>query len=57
VLSLGVGQRLPDEYRPLADIAFGQLLGLFFSLKLGFLPDTPSPSGAINRVVSGVKIH
>jgi tagatose-6-phosphate ketose/aldose isomerase len=55
VLALGV--RLPDEYRPLLDIVFGQVLGLFFSLKLGFLPDTPSPSGAINRVVSGVKIH
>jgi tagatose-6-phosphate ketose/aldose isomerase len=57
VLSLGVEPELPDEYRPLYDIIFGQLLGLFFSLKLGFLPDTPSPSGAINRVVSGVKIH
>jgi tagatose-6-phosphate ketose/aldose isomerase len=57
VLSLGVGQTVPDEHRPMLDIVFGQLLGLFFSLKLGFLPDTPSPSGAINRVVSGVKIH
>ena len=56
LLALGALE-LPDEYRPLYDIIFGQLLGLFFSLKLGFLPDTPSPSGAINRVVSGVKIH
>jgi tagatose-6-phosphate ketose/aldose isomerase len=56
LLTLGVLE-LPDEYRPLYDIIFGQLLGLFFSLKLGFLPDTPSPSGAINRVVAGVKIH
>jgi tagatose-6-phosphate ketose/aldose isomerase len=57
VLSLGVGQSLPDEHRPMLDVLFGQLLGLFFSLKLGFLPDAPSPSGAIHRVVSGVKIH
>ncbi len=57
VLSLGVEGELPDEYRPMLDIVFGQLLGLFFSLKLGFLPDTPSPSGAIHRVVSGVTIH
>lgn len=57
VLALGVEGELPDEYRPMLDIVFGQLLGLFFSLKLGFLPDTPSPSGAIHRVVSGVTIH
>jgi tagatose-6-phosphate ketose/aldose isomerase len=57
VLSLEVGRAVPDEHRPILDIVFGQLLGLFFSLKLGFLPDTPSPSGAINRVVSGVKIY
>jgi tagatose-6-phosphate ketose/aldose isomerase len=57
VLSLGVGQSVPDDHRPMLDVVFAQLLGLFFSLKLGFLPDTPSPSGAIHRVVSGVKIH
>jgi tagatose-6-phosphate ketose/aldose isomerase len=47
----------PDALRPPLDIIFGQLLGLFFSLDAGLQPDTPSPSGAISRVVSHVKIH
>ena len=41
---------------PLAAVA-GQLLGLFCSLRLGLRPDNPSPSGIINRVVQGVRIH
>jgi tagatose-6-phosphate ketose/aldose isomerase len=57
MISLGIGQSVPDEHRPMLDVIFAQLLGLFFSIKLGFLPDTPSPSGAIHRVVSGIKIH
>jgi tagatose-6-phosphate ketose/aldose isomerase len=47
----------PDALRPPLDVIFGQLLGLFFSLEAGLKPDTPSPSGAISRVVSHVKIH
>ena len=43
--------------RPPLDVIFGQLLGLFCSLEAGLKPDTPSPSGAISRVVSHVKIH
>ena len=46
-----------DSYRPPADVFIGQLFGLFSSMKLGLLPDTPSPSGAISRVVSKVKIY
>ncbi|GAA0312641.1 SIS domain-containing protein [Sphingomonas oligophenolica] len=34
-----------------------QLFGLHASLKLGLMPDTPSPSGTVNRVVQGVRIH
>jgi tagatose-6-phosphate ketose/aldose isomerase len=48
---------LPDALRPPLDVIFGQLLGLFCSLEAGLKPDTPSPSGAISRVVSHVKIH
>ncbi len=48
---------IPDYYRPPVDIMFGQLLGLFFSLRCGLKPDTPSPTGAINRVVQGVQIY
>jgi tagatose-6-phosphate ketose/aldose isomerase len=46
-----------DEYRPPLDVMFGQLLGLFFSLRRGLKPDCPSPSGAISRVVQNVPIH
>jgi tagatose-6-phosphate ketose/aldose isomerase len=55
VLSSGAG--VADDYRPPLDVIFGQLLGLFFSLRHGLKPDCPSPSGAISRVVQNVKIH
>jgi len=48
---------LADAYRPPCDVIFGQLLGLFFSLRANLEPDHPSPNGAINRVVQGVKIY
>jgi tagatose-6-phosphate ketose/aldose isomerase len=46
-----------DCYRPPVDIFIGQLIGLFASIKLGLKPDTPSPSGAISRVVSKVRTY
>lgn len=49
--------RVTDDYRPPVDVIFGQLLGLFFSLRWNLRPDSPSPSGAISRVVQNVKIH
>jgi tagatose-6-phosphate ketose/aldose isomerase len=48
---------IPDLYLPLLDVIFGQLLGLFSSLHLGLKPDSPSPNGAINRVVENVGIY
>jgi tagatose-6-phosphate ketose/aldose isomerase len=45
------------DYRPPVDVIFGQLLGVFFSLRWNLRPDCPSPSGAINRVVQNVTIH
>jgi tagatose-6-phosphate ketose/aldose isomerase len=48
---------LPDDYRPPLDVIFGQLLGLFFSMRWNLKPDNPSPSGAISRVVQNVLIH
>jgi tagatose-6-phosphate ketose/aldose isomerase len=48
---------LGDEYRAPIDVMLGQLLGLFCSLRLGLKPDSPSPNGAISRVVSHVKIY
>ena len=46
-----------DDYRPPVDVIFGQLLGLFFSLRCNLRPDCPSPNGAISRVVQNVSIH
>ena len=48
---------IEDYYRPPVDILVGQLLGLFASIKQGLKPDTPSPGGAISRVVTQVRIH
>src|SRR5882757_3402374 len=59
-VALDLGKRAdapPDALRPPLDVIFGQLLGLFCSLEAGLKPDTSSPSGAISRVVSHVKIH
>jgi tagatose-6-phosphate ketose/aldose isomerase len=54
---LGFEQEMPDFYRPPVDVILGQLLGLFASLHEGLKPDTPSPQGAISRVVSHVTIY
>jgi tagatose-6-phosphate ketose/aldose isomerase len=38
-------------------VLVAQLLGLSYSLQLGATPDNPFPSGTVNRVVQGVRIH
>ncbi len=48
---------IPDLYRTVIDTLFGQLLGLFFSLRYGLKPDTPSPNGTITRVVQPIGIY
>jgi tagatose-6-phosphate ketose/aldose isomerase len=48
---------IPDACRPVLDVLFGQLLGLFASMHAGLQPDTPSPSGAISRVVPELSIY
>lgn len=48
---------IPDLYRPVMDVLFGQLLGLFGSIHFGLKPDVPSPNGAISRVVQNVGIY
>lgn len=49
--------KLPDAYLALADIMFAQTIALMSSIKVGNKPDTPSPTGTVNRVVKGVTIH
>lgn len=56
-LSLGLAPGFDDLHRPPLDVVFGQLFGLFNSLEQGLKPDTPSPKGAITRVVERVRIH
>lgn len=46
-----------DDYLPPVSVMFGQLLGLFFSLACGLRPDSPSPNGAISRVVENVSVY
>jgi tagatose-6-phosphate ketose/aldose isomerase len=50
-------RRIPDFYLPVVDVLFGQLIGLFSSLELSLMPDTPSPNGAISRVVQSIEIY
>jgi tagatose-6-phosphate ketose/aldose isomerase len=57
VLTPGSRQAIPDLYRPVLDVIFGQLLGLFASIHVGLKPDVPSPNGAISRVVQNVGIY
>jgi tagatose-6-phosphate ketose/aldose isomerase len=57
VLSLDAPRGFPDTCLPPVGVIMGQLLGLFFSIHNGLTPDSPSPSGAISRVVSHVKIY
>ena len=48
---------IPDLCRPVLDVIFAQLLGLFSSMHYGLKPDSPSPNGAISRVVESVGIY
>jgi tagatose-6-phosphate ketose/aldose isomerase len=54
-IDLGVPAHLPELFRPLLDVVAGQLLALFTSLALGVRPDSPSPNGAISRVVTRIR--
>lgn len=56
-LSPDIRTAVPDDCRPPVDVLFGQLLGLFFSLRCNLTPDQPSPNGAISRVVQNVRIY
>jgi len=57
VLATEAGEAIPDACRPVLDVIFAQLLGLFSSMQFGLKPDLPSPNGAISRVVENVGIH
>ena len=46
-----------DVYRVFPYIVYGQLFALLTALKVKNRPDTPSPTGTVNRIVQGVIIH
>ncbi|MCI2082970.1 MAG: SIS domain-containing protein [Bacteroidales bacterium] len=46
-----------NPYTYVAYVIIGQILGYHFSLHHGLNPDSPSVSGVISRVVSGVKLY
>ncbi|KXT77520.1 Galactosamine-6-phosphate isomerase [Streptococcus sp. DD11] len=48
---------LDDGYRVFPYIVYAQIFALLTSLKVKNRPDTPSPTGTVNRVVQGVLIH
>ncbi|BDR56773.1 SIS domain-containing protein [Xylocopilactobacillus apis] len=49
--------QLPDGYAALPYVMVAQTFALLSSIKIGNTPDTPSPTGQVNRVVAGVTIH
>ncbi|MBF0819143.1 SIS domain-containing protein [Streptococcus acidominimus] len=51
------GAELPDVFLTFPYILFGQTFAIMTAIKCKNLPDTPSPTGTVNRVVQGVTIH
>ena len=50
-------ESIPDAYLALPFVMIGQTVSLLAAVKVGNTPDTPSPTGTVNRVVKGVTIH
>jgi tagatose-6-phosphate ketose/aldose isomerase len=56
-LLLEIATTVEDMYRPVLDVIFGQLLGLYHSVAHRLKPDAPSPAGVISRVVQKFEIY
>ena len=56
LMNCGEGER-EEEMLPVCSIIPAQIFGFHKSVALGLSPDKPSNSGAISRVVEGVKIY
>jgi len=57
ILNSNDNKSIDSDFLPVCDVLIGQILGFYKSLQLGLKPDMPSASGAITRVVQGVKIY
>ena len=55
--TFGGYDEMPEGYLALPFVMVGQVVSLLNSVKVGNTPDTPSPTGTVNRVVKGVTIH
>ncbi|MBL0745299.1 SIS domain-containing protein [Chryseolinea lacunae] len=51
------GKKIEEELLTVCYILPAQLLGFYKSIALGLMPDAPSATGAITRVVEGVNIY
>lgn len=49
--------QIDEEFLPVCFIIPAQMIGFYKSILFGLNPDSPSISGAVNRVVKGVKIY
>lgn len=56
-VSLDNGKELPNVLLGLEYIMVAQIIALFKSLKSGYTPDNPCPTGEVNRVVKGVILY
>lgn len=56
-IDFGQTSLIPDAYAVLPYVMIAQVIALFASIKVANKPDTPSPTGTVNRVVKGVIIH
>jgi tagatose-6-phosphate ketose/aldose isomerase len=54
---LPINADVDDAYRPVLDVIFGQLLGLYCSVAHQLSPDSPSEDGVISRVVQKFRIY
>lgn len=50
-------KEIPEEFLAVPYILPAQIIGFYKSLELGLSPDCPSKTGAISRVVQGVKVY
>lgn len=53
----GNSKDIPEDFLSVFYVLPAQIIGFYKSLNLGLLPDSPSKSGSISRVVQGVKIY
>lgn len=56
-ISLTNDYQLADGFLALPLVMIAQVIALLTSVKVNNKPDTPSPTGTVNRVVQGVTIH